>query len=175
MQYSSDSYQLVHTHNEHWWHCSLTCSQSPQIFWIDDDWEGHFPIRSSPIRPPLNSYPRSLHHLLWNLHQVCLSSNRIFVHSSMCSQWLSIISLIDPSLRPDLFPHHLNTHIMHSEVRLPFHGPLARYNPQDPLLYVFSEIIFSLLNHKLSPKTCLGSTCSLDMFQGTLYASDKQD
>ena len=35
--------------------------------------------------------------------------------------------------------------------------------------FVFSELISPLLKHLLSPETVLGSTCSLDVFQGSLY------
>ena len=35
--------------------------------------------------------------------------------------------------------------------------------------YVFSEFIFPLFNNILNPETCLGSTYSLDVFQGSLY------
>ena len=39
-----------------------------------------------------------------------------------------------------------------------------------PYLYVFSESMYSLLNQKSSPKTCLGSAYSLDVFQNSIYS-----
>ena len=37
------------------------------------------------------------------------------------------------------------------------------------ILYVYSEFIFPLLNHVPNPETFLGSTYSLDVFQGWLW------
>lgn len=107
MQGSSDSSQLVYAHDEHWWHCSLTCSQSSQIRWVDDNWDGHFPFRSGPILPPLISHPRSLHHVSWDIHQVCVSSNRISLHSCMCLSIMALHYLADrlvTSFRPSFSP-----------------------------------------------------------------------
>lgn len=41
--------------------------------------------------------------------------------------------------------------------------------------YVFPKFIFPCLNHIKSPETCLGSPYSQDVFQCSLYPSDKQD
>ena len=67
----------------------------------------------------------------------------------MCLQWLSITpySLTRWSLRPDLLPHHINHHIMHSKVWLFLHWPLAGCNPQDPLLDVCGDHVY----HRSSP------------------------
>lgn len=35
--------------------------------------------------------------------------------------------------------------------------------------YVFSDFSFPLLNHVLSPETCLGDMYSIVVFQGSLY------
>lgn len=91
MQYASDSYQLVHAHDEHWWHSSLTRSHSPHIPWLNYYWNCCFHIRSNSIRPSFNSHFLSLYNVPRDLYPVCLPSNRISLHSSTCLQWLLVI------------------------------------------------------------------------------------
>ena len=43
------------------------------------------------------------------------------------------------------------------------------------LAYVFSESMFPLLNHRLSPEECRGRIYSLDIFKARYTPSDKQD
>lgn len=119
---------LVYTHHEHWWNSSPACSHSTHISWLNHNRDDCFHIRSNPIRPSLNSHHRSLHNVPWDLHLVCLSSDRISLHSN-------------------LLPHHINHHIMHSKVWLFLHWPLAGCNPQDPLLDVCGDHVY----HRSSP------------------------
>ena len=147
---------MVHAHHEHRWHSSLTCRYTSQISWLDNHWDHSFPIRSGSLPNSINTHFCSLHHVLRHFHSVCLSSDRISLHSSMSSQWLSITSLIRWPLRPDLLSHHINPHIMHAKVRLPLHWSLACCGPQNPFLDVRGDHIY----HRYRPYVHYGADSS---------------
>ena len=136
MQCSSNWSQMVHAHDEHRWHSSLTCSHASQIYWLEYNWDHSLPIRPGSIPTSINTHFCPLYDVFRHLHSVCLSSYRISLHSSMSSQWLSITSLIRWPLRPDLLSHHINPHIMHAKVRLSLHWSLACCGAQSPFLDV---------------------------------------
>ena len=121
MQCSSNPSQMVHAHDEHWWHSSFAWGVSPQISWLEYDWDHSFSIRSGSISTSINTHFCSLHHVLRHLHSVCLSSDRISLHSSMSSQWLSVTSLIRWAIspRPSFSPYQPSYHACKSTATPP--------------------------------------------------------
>ena len=106
-----------------------------------------------------------------------------FSSSTICLRSVSPAQEYTPQPPPfSLLSQRKSLHSLPSSSPVPQlpHLPRQHFAPPPRLLLhdwpprcVFSESTLSFLNHVLNPETGLGSTYSLDVFQGLLYPLDK--